>query len=273
MKFRMVLSAVFKFKNLGWMFLLLVASAIAVGMLNEWNLFGLTGLVDPASPAAYLPAMVIYLGIIAKTLLSEEFHREFNRREKKREIQDLNYKCLKLANEAKRHTNAAYMQKLRRVMDDKKDIVESFFRGEHSYIKEKIVEQTLNLIIAYIKLLVNFCIRSKELGEMDISTIADRINANARKLNFTKDPHIKEDVKNLIEMDEKIINRLKEEKKELERISAKLDYMESTVNMFKHQAISSIESEEMVEKLQTAVNEAKALDNVLEERRRNKINL
>ncbi|RCX16075.1 hypothetical protein DFR58_11257 [Anaerobacterium chartisolvens] len=273
MKFRMVMSAFFKFKNLGWMCLLLAASAIAANMLSGLDVFGLSVLIDPTTPVVYLPALVIYLGIIAKTLLSEEFHEEFNRREKRREIQDLNYKCLKLANEAKRHTNAAYMKKLRRVMDDKKDIVESYFRGEHSYIKEKIVEQTLNLIVAYIKLLINFCIRSKELGEMDVSTIADRINANVRKLNFANDPHIKEDVKNLIEMDEKIINRLKDEKKELERISAKLDYMESTVNMFKHQAISSIESEEMVEKLQTAVDEAKALDNVLEERRRNKINL
>jgi hypothetical protein len=47
--------------------------------------------------------------------------------------------------------------------------------------------------------------------------------------------------------------------------------MESTVNMFKHQIIASVESEEMLDKLETAINEAAALDNVLEERRRSKV--
>jgi hypothetical protein len=74
-------------------------------------------------------------------------------------------------------------------------------------------------------------------------------------------------------MDEKMINRVKDEKKDLERISAKLEYIESTVNMFKHQILSSIESDEMLEKLEKAVNEATALDNVLEDRRRNKIKM
>ena len=49
--------------------------------------------------------------------------------------------------------------------------------------------------------------------------------------------------------------------------------MESTVNMFKHQIMSSIENEEMLEQLETAVNEAEALDAVLYERRRSRIQL
>jgi prefoldin subunit 5 len=64
---------------------------------------------------------------------------------------------------------------------------------------------------------------------------------------------------------------MKDEKKELERIGAKLDYMESTVNMFKHQIMSSIENENMLEELETAVNEAEALDTVLEDRRKSRI--
>jgi hypothetical protein len=74
-------------------------------------------------------------------------------------------------------------------------------------------------------------------------------------------------------MDEKIIVRIKEEKLDLERISAKLNYMESMVNMFKQQILSSIESEDMLEKLETAVNEATALDNVLDERRKRKFSI
>lgn len=88
-----------------------------------------------------------------------------------------------------------------------------------------------------------------------------------------KDDRMLDDINNVIEMDEKAIQRVKDERNELERIHARLDYIESMLNMFKHQIISSIESEEMVEKLETAVNEATALDSVLQERRRNQISL
>lgn len=257
----MFLNALFKMRNIA---ALLFALGIAY-MLN--------GVIPFPEIFIYGSGAGVYLVFIVQSLLSKSFHEEFNRKEKIRQIQDLNYACLKYANEAKKHTNATYLQKLRKVMEDKKDIVDSFMRGDKSYIKEKIVEQTLNLVIAYTKLLTNFCIRSRELAEMDVSEIANRINFNTRRLNFARDPHVIEDIKNLIDIDQKIISRLKEEKKDLERISAKLDYMESTVNMFKHQILSSIESEEMIEKLETAVNEATALDNVLEERRRNKIRL
>jgi hypothetical protein len=109
------------------------------------------------------------------------------------------------------------------------------------------------------------------LSEVDVSTIANRITANRRKLGFTSDLHAADDIKKVVELDERLLERLKEEKRDLERISAKLDYMESTVNMFKHQIMSSIESEDMLEKLETAVNEATALDSVLHERRKNRI--
>ena len=82
-----------------------------------------------------------------------------------------------------------------------------------------------------------------------------------------------EDIRKVIEMDTRLIERMKEEKKDLERISTRLDYMESTVNMFKHQIMSSLENEEMLEQLETAVNEAEALDAVLDERRRNRLRI
>ena len=67
-------------------------------------------------------------------------------------------------------------------------------------------------------------------------------------------------------MDEKIITRLKEEKQELERIDTKLDYIKSTVSMFKHQVTHSLDSEEMLEKIENVVNEATALESVLDDR-------
>jgi hypothetical protein len=121
--------------------------------------------------------------------------------------------------------------------------------------------------------MTNYSIRSKELSEINISDLMNKINANRRKISFMKDDRMLDDIRNIIEMDEKAIERVKDEKNELERIHARLDYIESMLGMFKHQIISSIESEEMVEKLETAVNEATALDNVLQERRRNQIRL
>ncbi|MCX8128938.1 MAG: hypothetical protein N3I35_02425 [Clostridia bacterium] len=274
MKFRMFMSAIFKPRNLGLLLLFAGISAALVAVLDVGVLQSLIPFeLNTSTAITYVPAIFLYLVFVGQTLLNKDFHEKFNRKEKIRNIQDLNFSCSRLANEAKKHVSSTYLQKLRKVMEDKTDIVNSFFKGEHSFIKERIVEQTLNLVQAYIKLSVNFCKRSRELSEMDVGDIANRINANMRKLNFASDPHIVQDIKNLIEMDERIINRLKEEKKDIERIAAKLDYMESTVNMFRHQIMSSIETAEMVEKLETAVNEATALDNVLEERRRNKINL
>ena len=261
MKFRLFASALFRFRNLG---ILLVALGVA---------FLTAGAIPAAQSIAYLAALGVYVISVIQSLASKNFHEEFNRKQKIRQIQNLNYKCLKLAAQAKKHTNAAYNQKLSKVIDDKNAIVDSFFRGEKSFLKEKIVEQTLNLVVSYIRLLTNFCIRSRELSNIDVSDIIERINKNMRKLNFIHDVNAAEDLKKVIEMDEKIVNRLKEEKAEIERIGTKLDYMESTVNMFKHQIMSSIETEEMLETLETAVNEATALDNVLEERRRSRVNV
>jgi len=258
----MFLSAVFRFRNIA---ILLLALGIASVVSNYFP--------EVSSSAAYLVSLSAYVASVVQTLTSSKFHENFNHKQKIRQIQDLNYTCLKLASEAKRHLNTSQNQKLRKMMEDKDDIVNSFFRGERSFLKEKVVEQTLNLVASYIKLLMNYAIRSKELEEMDISDVADRINLNSRKLNFEKDPHRLDDLKKLIDMDQKIITTLKEEKKNLEGISAKLDYMSSTVNMFKHQIMSSIESEDMLEQLQTVVNEAEALDNVLYERRRNRVKL
>lgn len=263
MKLKLLLSALFSFRNIA---ILLIAGGAA-------QFAGPQVLISSMQVYAYLGAVLIYAAFVVQSLTSPKFYEDFKKRQKIREIQDLNNTCWKLARDAKRIVNATYLKKLRKVMDDKDSIMNSFFKGEHGYLKEKIVEQTLNLVLAYIRLLVNYCVRSREIGTTDIGVIVDRINMNNRKLSFTKDPGMADDIRKLVEMDEKMLNRMKEEKNSLERISAKLDYMESTVNMFKHQIISNIESEEMLEKLETAVNEAAALDSVLEDRRINRMKI
>ncbi|AEY64323.1 hypothetical protein [Clostridium sp. BNL1100] len=223
---------------------------------------------------AYGAGVVVYLAMVIQSMFSNNYKEEVKRKEKKKEINDLNRQCNRLSSQARNLGNPIQKQKLRKIMQDKNDIFNSQKRGEeYSYLKEKIVEQSLKLVISYTKLMTNYSIRSKEISEINISDLMNKINANRRKISFMKDDRMLDDIKNIIEMDEKAIERVKEERNELERIHARLDYIESMLNMFKHQIISSIESEEMVEKLETAVNEATALDSVLQERRRNQIRL
>jgi len=271
MKLRMLLSALFKLRNIGILAAALIVAALLSDPTAFPTLFGY-GYALPGSLTT-TAGFAVYIGFVLQTLTSKQFHEEFNRKEKIRNIRELNRQANRLSSEARRNTNSTYNQKLRKVMEDKNDIYNAFMTGEHSYLKEKITEQTLNLVIAYLKLLNNFCIRNRELSSVDVSAISARINTNTRKLSFTRDARITEDLRKLIEMDEKLIERLKDEKKELERIGTKLDYMESTVNMFKHQILSSVENEDMLEQLETAVNEAEALDTVLEDRRKNRLRI
>jgi hypothetical protein len=269
MRTRMVLSALFKIRNIG----ILAGALILASLLSDPDALPRVLGYGYALPDSFAitGSIAVYAAFVIQTLLSKRFHADFNCREKIRDIRELNRQANRLANEARRNTNNTYLQKLRKVMEDKNDIFYSYFSGERSYLKEKITEQTLNLVIAYLKLLNNFCVRNRELSGVDMGAVTNRINNNSRKLSFAKDERMAEDLRKLIEMDEKFIERIKEEKRELERIGAKLDYMESTVNMFKHRIISSIENEDMLGQLETAVNEAEALDAVLEDRRKSRL--
>lgn len=270
MKKGLVLSAFARFRNLSVLALLL--AAIIANQNQALGASAIPNLVPGYMLFIQLAAAFgIYGAFSLQTVFSKKYAEDYMRKQKVRSIRKLNNECVNLAWEAKKNANATNYQRLKRVADAKNEILKSFFRGEHTYLKEKIVEQTLNLVSSYIRLLTNYCIRSKEADNTNISTIADRINNNNRRLSFTKDPRAYDDVKNIIEMDEKLLERIKQEKVDLEAINAKLDYMESLINMFKHQILSSAETEEMVEKLETAVNEAAALDSVLYERRRDRV--
>jgi len=72
-----------------------------------------------------------------------------------------------------------------------------------------------------------------------------------------------EDLERAVELDEKIIERINNEKIELETISSKLDYIESAILMFKHQIISNASTEPIAEDIDNVINEAIALDNAL----------
>lgn len=255
MKFKLLISALTNYRNLGILIVLSILSSTLHGNMSY---------------IAFLVSIAVYLGFSLQSFTSKKFQENFIHESKKKNIKNLNEMCIKLAAETKRYTNAAYYKKLCSIMEDKSEIVQAYYKDEFNYLKERITEQTLNLVITYIKLLKNFCKRCRDLNLTDVNPIIERINQNKRKLNFINDQKIYEDLKRTIEMDEKILDRLKEEKQELERIDTKLDYITSTVSMFKHQIGLSMESEEMLEKIENALNEATALENVLDQRQKRK---
>jgi len=268
-------SAFFRFRNFSTLLLwcgavyLLSGEATLISQ-NSLNSLAPSTLIT----GAYGVGAIFYLALVIQSLFSNSYREQVKRKEKKQEINALNRECMKLSMQTRNSASPIQKQKLRKIMQDKNDILNSLKRGdEYSYLKETIVEKSLNLVVSYTKLLSNYSIRSKELSEINISDMMNKINANRRKLSFMKDERMLGDISSIIEMDEQVIQRVKDEKNELERIHARLDYIESMLGMFKHQIVSSIESEEMVEKLDTAVNEATALDNVLQERRRNRIRM
>ncbi|MFZ5985952.1 MAG: hypothetical protein ACOYWZ_02370 [Bacillota bacterium] len=259
MKFKLFLDSLFYFRNIGVLLIL-------TGLIYSMTISG----YYPA-PLFYAAALAAYFAFVMQSLTSKKFQDKFLHKMKEKRIRELNRLCFSLAEDAKKHTNSAYYKKLCSIMEDRQEIVNSYSKDRPNFLKEKITEQTLGLVVSYIKLLKNFCIRSRELSFVNVNPVLERISQNNRKLNFINDPKIYEDLKKIIEMDERIITRLKEEKQELERIDAKLDYIKSTVSMFKHQINSSLESQEMLEKIESVVNEAMALETVLEERHKKRI--
>src|SRR5690606_23146652 len=113
------------------------------------------------------------------------------------------------------------------------EIIKSYNRDKSNYLRGKIAEQALSLVVSYIHLLKDFCIRSREAGKVNVNAIMDRITQNNRKLNFINDSKVYDDIKRIIEMDMRIIERHKEEKSDLERVDARLECIKSTVSMLR----------------------------------------
>ena len=96
------------------------------------------------------------------------------------------------------------------------------------------------------------------------------LQSNARKLEFVKNTEQSLNLKNSIGIDEKIIDRVKTEKIELDNLRTKLDYMESSISMLKQQILASYSNDKLSENISDIMNEAAAVEEVLDERRKNK---
>lgn len=262
MKFKLFVSSLFNGRNIAIFFILMIVSSIANSKMGG---------------ELFLPfrvaAIIIYLGFVIQNFNSKKFQEKFLRKMKGKDIKKLDKICTVLANDAKRHINVSYFKKLNSILNDKNAIMKSYYRGGLNYFSEKITEKTLNLVISYIKLLKSFCIRNKELNSIDIKPVIERVTKNTRKLGFINDSKVRENVQNMIEMDEKVLSRIKDEKLDLERIDTRLDYIKSTVYMLRQRVNLKLESDDFLEKIEEAVNEAIALENVLDKRNKNGIRI
>lgn len=256
MKLKMLLKAAFRTGN----FALLAGVFIVMVLTNFFIPFMLVGFAG-------------YLYFVMQTLRSEKFLAEFNQAEKLDGLQKMSYDCDDLHRQLYRKFDKTMKNKVAGIIKQKNELMEYFEKYCDNPVKQTIVEQALKLVITYMHLVHNYSVRSRELSSMSLSDLTSRINYNNRKLGTLKSYEAVIELTKTIEMDEKLMQRMKEEKEELEKVSVKLDYIESTIGGFKHRIISADRLDPASEEIEDVINEATALDNVLNERSKNRLRL
>lgn len=255
MKFTWVLKAAFKIRNIA-----LLSATVLFAYVIDYPPFVFIGLAG-------------YVYFVLQTLKDSGFQKQCSYKEKLKNIRNLSVECQDFYYKVRKGLDKQVQSKIKSVLKEKNELMDFYNKNCRDSLKQKIVEQALNLVIAYIILISDNHIRYNEITAIDTNEIMDRININGRKLAFLKDAEAINDLKNAINMDEKLVEKVKEEKCELERISARLDFMESAIGMFKHYIISDESSDEMSGEIENTINEATALVNVLGSKRKGRMNL
>lgn len=253
MRFRMLIKAAFKPVN----FVILAGVIIAAA---------LTGLLP-----VLLVGLAGYLFFVIRILRSEKFISEFNLDIKLEGLQKMSWECNDLYRRLNKKFDRNMKNKVVGIMKQKDELMEYFSKYSDNPVKQTIIEQALKLVSAYLHLVYNYSVRSRELTPAGVNEITNRINYNNRKLGSLKSYEAVLELSKTIEMDEKLLQRIKEEREELERVSVRLDYIESTIGGFKHQIISSDSSDPAYEEMEDVINEASALNSALDERSKNRL--
>lgn len=256
MKLKMLLKAAFRTGNFA-----LLAGIILVSVLTNF----------------FLPFMLVgfagYLYFVLQTLRSEKFLSEFKQEEKLEGLQKMSWECNNLYRELYRTFDKNMKSKAAAIMKQKNELMEYFDKYCDNPVKQTIIEQALKLVTAYLHLVHNYTVRSRELSATSLNELVGRINYNNRKLGTLKSYDAVLQLTKTIEMDEKLLKNMKEEKEELESVSVRLDYIESTIGGFKHRIISADSLDPASEEIEGVINEAVALENVLNERSKNRMKL
>jgi len=264
---RMFLSSMFRGRNI--LFLTIWFIIVKILLIGNLSVAGYS--FDSMGMFMYLTGLLGYVGLVVGTMYTDEFKEEFVKTEKLRNIRRLNIKCIRLYTENRRFMTQNAQRKVRKVLLDKNDIIANYEKTKDDFVRDNILEKTLNLIYSYIKLVRDYSIRNKELDSIDINTIKERISMNNRRKNFETNDNTKENLNKIIEMDQRLIERIKDEKIEIDSLKSKLEYMESTIGMLKHHTLTTFNDSEVTDQLDEVINEASALETVLDSRRKNKM--
>ena len=245
MKYKIIIKAALELKNLGLL-------AMIVGI------FALTG----SLPFLFIGAAG-YVYFLMETIKDEKFLKRFNEEQQNEDIHDLNEKCNALYMSLVRKLPGGMRERIKNIYNEKQVLVSYFSQDNSDPLRQKIVDQAINLVIAYFKLLYHYSLRIKQLNSINVNKVIERINNNKRKIEFLNNSAAISNIEKAVELDEKLVEKINKEKSELEMISSRLDYIESAILMFKHQIMSNEDLDPDIKEIDTVVNEAIALDNVL----------
>ena len=260
----MILKAALKFKNI----ILLVGGAVLyAAALSAANIPGwLPAAIAAAGASAYTVSVIL-------TVNSSKFKEEIKLSEKLEGISKLNWECNALYRRISRNLGKNQRVKAIGVLKYKDELMDYFDKYCEDPIRQRIIEQALKLVMAYFNLASNYSDRMRELSQQNLNELKARINANNRKLGSLKSYEAVLELTKTVEMDEKLLKNLNEERQELELINVRLDQIESTIVGFKHRILSSDLSDPETEEIENVINEASALDNALNEHSRNRLRL
>jgi len=218
-------------------------------------------------------SLAVYILLVVQTLGSKKFNEEFQYSDELEEIYKLSRENDSLYKQVSRKIDKNLRNKAIRIIKQKDELMKYFLENRHDPLKQRIVRQAFKLVAAYLHLIYSYSMRNSEISPMKMNDLLARINYNNRKLGTLKNYEAVLELTKTIEMDEKLLSKMKEEREELEMVSVKLDQIESTIGAFKHRIMASDMSDSMSEKIEDIINEAAALDTVLTERSRNKLKL
>lgn len=213
-------------------------------------------------------AIAAYIAGVIATMRSRDFRREIELSGKLEDISRLNNDINEHYRRVSRRLGKRLREKAARVLRHRDQLLHYFGRYSDDPVKQRIMEQALKLVMAYLKLAASIADRARELSPRCFNELAARINANHRKLGTLKSYQAVLELTKTIEMDEKLLRRMKEEKKSLETAGVRLDQIESNIVSFKHRILSNEISDTGYEEIENAINEATALDSALNEHRR-----
>ncbi|MGE5473657.1 MAG: hypothetical protein ACM3UU_05495 [Ignavibacteriales bacterium] len=145
----------------------------------------------------------------------------------------------------------------------KAEIANAFFNKEYSSIREKIALKSLELSIIYFKLMEIYVSRLFDVSNRNLTAIEERISINRRKKITAINQASIYDLDRAIEADEKLLGVLKEARKEVGKMSAKLNLIESTMALLKQQIYTEFHTDDIFENVENTINEAQALESAL----------